>query len=415
MISTSIDVATIRADFPLLAREVRSHPLVYLDSAATSQKALAALDAERAFYLIANAGVHRGAHALAEEATEAFEQARATVAGFVGVTADEVVWTPGATAGINIVSFALGLPGPLQIKAGDEVVVTRAEHHANLVPWQELCARTGATLRWLDLTSDGRIDLGTLDVITERTRVVAFTHVSNVTGAISPVVEIVAAARAVGALTVLDACQSVPHLPVDFAALGVDFAVFSSHKMYGPTGVGVLVGRGDLLAQLPPVVTGGSMVEKVTMEHTTFAAPPRRFEAGTQPVAQAIGLAAAVTYLQEIGMDAVAGHEAELIPDLLTAVTSVPGVRILGPATSSDRIGVVSFTIDGIHPHDVSQVLDDWGIAVRTGHHCAQPVHQFFGVHASARASTGIYTSAADIAALHDGLERVTQFFGVGA
>ena len=422
---TAAELSAVRADFPLLARTVRDgRPLVYLDTAATSQKPQCVLDAEQDFYERRNAAVHRGAHALAEEATEAYEAARAAVAGFVGVAPGELVWTKNATEAINLVAYAFsnataGRGGDaarrFRLGPGDEVVVTEAEHHANLVPWQELCARTGATLRWLGLTDEGRLDLGTLDVIGERTRVVALTHASNVTGAISPVAEVVAAAHAVGALVVLDACQSVPHLPVDLHALDVDFAAFSGHKMLGPTGVGALYGRRELLEAMPPVLTGGSMVEVVTMTETTYAPPPQRFEAGTQMVAQTVGLRAAVEYLGELGMDAVAAHEAALAQRLLDGVAQVPGVRVLGPSTAEDRLATVAFAVDGVHPHDVGQLLDDAGVAVRVGHHCAQPLHRRLGVAASARASAGVYTAEADVDAFVEALGRVRTFFGAGA
>jgi cysteine desulfurase / selenocysteine lyase len=418
------ELAAVRADFPLLGRTVRDgRPLVYLDSAATSQKPQCVLDAEQDFYERRNAAVHRGAHQLAEEATEAYEAARAAVAAFVGVSIDEIVWTKNATEGINLVTYAmsnasLGRGGDrarelFGVGPGDEIVVTEAEHHANLVPWQELCARTGATLRWISLTEDGRLDPASFDVITERTKVVSLTHASNVTGAVSPVADVVALARRAGALVVLDACQSVPHLPVDLRALDVDFAVFSGHKMLGPTGVGVLYGRRELLAEMPPFLTGGSMVQVVTMTATTYADPPARFEAGTQMVAQTVGLHAAVGYLAELGMDALAAHEAELTRLLLDGVASVPGVRVLGPTDPADRLAVVAFAVDGVHPHDVGQVLDDAGIAVRVGHHCAQPVHRHLGVNASARASAGVYTTAEEIEAFVDQLGRVRHFFGV--
>ncbi|HEY0189060.1 MAG TPA: SufS family cysteine desulfurase [Cellulomonas sp.] len=418
------ELAAVRADFPLLARRLRDgRRLVYLDSGATSQKPEVVLDAEQDFYTQRNAAVHRGAHQLAEEATEAFESARQQVASFVGVGEDELVWTSNATAGINLVAYAMsnataGRGGAaarrFALGPGDEIVVTEAEHHANLVPWQELAARTGATLRWIGVADDGRVRVEELaTVVTERTRVIAFTHASNVTGAITPVAPFVARAREVGALTVLDACQSVPHLPVDLAALGVDFAAFSGHKMLGPTGVGALYGRRELLEALPPVTTGGSMVEVVTMERTTFAPPPRRFEAGTQMVSQAIGMGAAATYLSELGMDAVAAHEAHLTRLLLDAVTSVPGVRVIGPTDTADRLATVSFVVDGVHAHDVGQVLDDAGVAVRVGHHCAQPLHRRFGVAATARATAAVYTTEDDVAALREALAGVRTFFGL--
>lgn len=417
------ELAAVRADFPLLSRTLRDgRPLVYLDSGATSQKPEVVLDAEQDFYTQRNAAVHRGAHQLAEEATEAFENARGRVASFVGVAADELVWTSNATAGINLVAYAmsnasLGRGGVaarrFALGPGDEIVVTEAEHHANLVPWQELAARTGATLRWLGVDDDGRIRLDDLaTVVGERTRVLAFTHASNVTGAITPVEAFVARAREVGAYTVLDACQSVPHLPVDLHALGVDFAAFSGHKMLGPTGVGALYGRRELLADLPPFLTGGSMVEVVTMEQTTYAPPPQRFEAGTQMVAQAVGMGVAADYLAELGMDAVAAHERQLAGLLLDAVASVPGVRVIGPTENRDRLATVSFVVDGVHAHDVGQVLDDAGVAVRVGHHCAQPLHRRFGVAATARATASVYTTEAEIEVFREALAGVRAFFG---
>ncbi|WP_402466186.1 cysteine desulfurase [Isoptericola aurantiacus] len=416
------ELAAVRADFPLLGRTVRGgRPLVYLDSAATSQKPNVVLEAEVEFYEQRNAAVHRGAHQLAEEATEAFEGARSAVAGFVGADADEIVWTPGATAAINLVTYALsnatlGRGGAaaerFRLAPGDEIVVTEAEHHANLVPWQELCARTGAVLRWFGVDDDGRLDLSDVgSVITDRTRVVAFGHVSNVTGAVAPVAEIVAAARRVGALTVLDACQSVPHLPVDLHALGVDLAAFSAHKMLGPTGVGALYGRREVLEAMPPVSTGGSMVEVVTMTETTFLPPPQRFEAGTQMVAQAVGMGVAAQWLDELGMDRVAAHEREIAAELLR-ITEIPGVRVVGPTDTRDRVGVVSFVVDGVHAHDVNQVLDDQGIAIRVGHHCAQPLHRRFGLAATARASASVYTGVEDVAAFRESLSGVRAFFG---
>lgn len=418
------ELAAVRADFPLLARTLRGgRPLVYLDSGATSQKPEVVLDAEQDFYIQRNAAVHRGAHQLAEEATEAFEDARNRVASFVGVSPGSLVWTSNATAGINLVAYAmsnasLGRGGEaarrLALGPGDEIVVTEAEHHANLVPWQELAARTGATLKWIGVDDDGRIRVDELDtVVTSRTKVIAFTHASNVTGAITPVAPFVAKAREVGALTVLDACQSVPHLPVDLTALGVDFAAFSGHKMLGPTGVGALYGRRELLEAMPPVTTGGSMVEVVTMEKTTYAPPPQRFEAGTQMVSQAIGMGAAASYLGELGMDAVAAHEHHLAGLLLDAVASVPGVRVIGPTDTRDRLATVSFVVDGVHAHDVGQVLDDAGVAVRVGHHCAQPLHRRFGVASTSRASAAVYTTDDEIDVFREALAGVRAFFGL--
>lgn len=415
------ELAAVRADFPLLHRTVRGgQPLVYLDTAATSQKPECVIDAEQDFYHARNAAVHRGAHALAEEATGLYEAARTGVAAFVGADDGEIVWTKNATEGINLVAYAMsnataGRGGAaareLAVGPGDEIVVTMAEHHANLVPWQELCARTGATLRWIGLDAAGRLDLDDLDVITAATKVVAFTHASNVTGAITPVAQVVAAAQRVGALTVLDACQSAAHLPLDLHQLGVDFAVFSGHKMLGPTGIGVLYGRRELLEAMPPVATGGSMVEVVTMTGTTYAAPPQRFEAGTQMVAQVVGLHTAVSYLAELGMDALARHETALTQHLLDGIGQIDGVQILGPAQARDRLAVVSFAVEGVHPHDVGQVLDDAGIAIRVGHHCAQPLHRHLGVHASARASAGVYTTHEEIDTFCAHLARVRPFF----
>jgi len=421
---SATELTAVRADFPLLRRTVRGgRPLVYLDSAATSQKPEVVIDAELDFYAQRNAAVHRGAHMLAEEATDAFESARAEVAAFVGADADEIVWTANATAGINLLAYAMsnasvGRGGAaaqrFAVGPGDEIVVTEAEHHANLVPWQELCARTGATLRWVGLADDGRVRTEELaSVVTDRTRVLAFSHVSNVTGAVADVAAFVRRAREVGALTVLDACQSVPHLPVDLHALGVDFAVFSGHKMYGPTGVGALYGRRELLDALPPVTTGGSMVEVVTMESATYAAPPQRFEAGSQMVAQAVGMGAAARYLGDLGMAAVADHEARMARLLLAAVAATPGVRLIGPAQANDRLAVVSFVVDGVHAHDVGQVLDDAGVAVRVGHHCAQPLHRRFGIAATARASAGVYTTADEVAVFGAELAQVRPFFGL--
>jgi cysteine desulfurase/selenocysteine lyase len=413
---SAAEVAAIRADFPILHRDVADGvPLVYLDSGASSQRPVQVLDAERRFAEFSYAAVHRGAHTLAGEATDAFEGAREAVARFVGMPTEGLVWTRNATEGLNVLAAALTDPdaGTLTLQPGDEVVVTEMEHHANLVPWQRACARSGATLRWIPLTDDGRLDLSTLDeIVGPRTKVLAFAHASNVLGTINPVAELVARAHAVGALVLLDACQSVPHLPVDLGELGVDAAVFSGHKMLGPTGVGCLVARPELLNALPPVVTGGSMVEKVTMTTATFRAAPQRFEAGTPPVSQAVALHAAVDYLSAIGMDRIAARDHELAGRLLDGVASVPGVRVIGPASATDRLATVSFEVDGVHPHDVGQVLDASGIAVRVGHHCAQPVHRRYGVSSSSRASAYLYTTDADVDAFVAALGTVREFFG---
>ncbi|SDM18338.1 cysteine desulfurase [Allokutzneria albata] len=417
-----LDVAAIRGDFPILGRTVRDgKPLVYLDSGATSQRPRQVLDAERTFLETSNAAVHRGAHQLSEEATDAYEGARARVASFVGVDQEEVVFTKNATEGVNLVAYAMsnaGTSGPeaarFRLGPGDEIVVTEIEHHANLVPWQQVCERTGATLKWFGVTEDGRVDLSDVDtVITERTKVVAFTHQSNVTGAITPVARIVKRAKEVGALTVLDACQSVPHMPVDFRALDVDFAVFSGHKMLGPSGIGVLYGRFDLLKAMPPFITGGSMIELVRMEGSTFAPPPQRFEAGVPMTSQAIGLAAAVEYLSVVGMERVHAHEMRLTEAALRGLSEVDGVRIVGPADLTDRGGAVSFVIDGVHAHDAGQVLDSLGVEIRVGHHCAWPLHRKLGVAASVRASFYLYNTLEEVDVLVEAVREAKRFFGV--
>lgn len=416
--------ARIRADFPILSRTVRDgRPLVYLDSGATSQRVSRALDAERAYAEEVNAAVHRGAHQLSEEATDRYEGARATVASFVGGQADEVVFTKNATESLNLAAYAFSnaVAGQakdprLDLREGDEVLVTEMEHHANLVPWQELARRTGATLRWVPVTDGGRLDLSGLEhLLTDRTKVFAFAHVSNVLGTVNPVRELVDAARAVGALTVLDACQAAPHLPLDVQALGVDLAAFSGHKMFGPTGVGVLWGRGELLAQMPPFITGGSMIETVRMEGSTYAAPPQRFEAGSPNAMQAVGLGAAVEYLEELGMDRVAAHDHSLTKALLAGLAERPWVRLVGPADTQDRVGAVSFVVDGVHAHDVGQVLDDQGIAVRVGHHCAWPLHRRFRATATARASFAAYNTLDEVQAMLTALDRVPEVFGVAS
>ncbi|MGW0004136.1 cysteine desulfurase [Nocardia grenadensis] len=410
----AFDVARIRADFPILNRTVRDgKPLVYLDSGATAQRPLAVLDAERDFLLASNSAVHRGAHQLSEEATDAYEDARAQIARFVGAVAEEIVFTKNATESLNLVTYAFSDDRfPYRVGPGDEIVITELEHHANLVPWQELARRTGATLRWYGVTDDGRIDLDSLE-LSPATKVVAFSHQSNVTGAVAPVAELVRRARAVGALVVLDACQSVPHAPVDFRALDVDFAAFSGHKMLGPSGVGVLFGKRTLLEETPPFITGGSMIETVTMEQTTYAAPPQRFEAGVPMTSQVIGLGAAVRYLEKVGMDAVAAHEHTLVDAALAGLGDVPGVRIIGPTENVDRGGAVAFLADGIHAHDLGQILDDEGVAIRVGHHCAWPLHRRFGVAATARASFALYNTVDEVDKMVAAVRKAQSFFGV--
>ncbi len=417
----TIDVETIRKDFPVLSRQVRGgNRLIYLDSGATSHKPLQVLDAEREFYLHSNAAAHRGTHLLGEEATDAYENSRARVAAFIGADPGEIVFTRNATEACNLVAYSISnastAPGAsaLAIGPGDEVLITELEHHANLVPWQQLCQRTGATLTWFGVTQDGRVDLSDIDAaVNERTKIVAVTHQSNVTGAMPPVARIAAAAHAVGAIVVVDAAQSVPHHPVDVTQAGADFLYFSAHKMLGPTGVGVLWGRRELLEAMPPFISGGSMIEIVRMEETTFLPPPQRFEAGVPAVAQTVGLAAACDYLDAVGMENVAEHERMLTERAIDALTAIPGVRILGPLTTQDRGGAVSFAVDQVHPHDVGQVLDELGIAVRTGHHCAWPVHRALGVQASTRASFYLYNTPEEVDALADGIRTAQKFFGV--
>jgi cysteine desulfurase / selenocysteine lyase len=403
-----LDLEAIRADFPALARTVRNgNALVYLDSGATSQKPVQVLDAEREFYELHNGAAHRGAHLLSEEGTEIYEGARSKVAAFLGADAGEIVFTKNATEAINLVAYAL----TPSIKPGDEILVTEMEHHANLVPWQQLAQRTGATLRWFKVLPDGRLDVDTT-LITERTKIVAVTGQSNVTGVIPPVAEIAAVAHDAGALVLVDAAQSVPHHPVDVAALDADFLAFSGHKMLGPLGLGVLYGKRDRLDALPPFLTGGSMIEVVRMEETTFLPPPARFEPGVPPAPEAAGLAAAIDYLSALGMDNVAAHEESLTAHALDALREINGVRVLGPDTTKDRGGAVAFDVEGVHPHDVGQVLDELGIAVRTGHHCAWPLHRALGLQASTRATFYVYNTHAEVDAMADGIRYAQRFFG---
>jgi len=406
------DLDGVRADFPILNRVMRGgKQLAYLDSGATSQKPLQVLDAERQFLTTSNGAVHRGAHQLMEEATDAFEAGRADIAAFVGAGPDELVFTKNATEALNMVSYVLGddrfrnAVGP-----GDVIVTTELEHHANLIPWQELARRTGATLRWYGVTDDGHLDLDSL-ALDERVKVVAFSHHSNVTGTGAPVAELVRRAKDVGAMTVLDACQSVPHQPVDFQMLDVDFAAFSGHKMLGPTGIGALYGRAGLLAELPPFLTGGSMIETVTMDAATYAAPPQRFEAGTQMISQVVGLAVAARYLSTIGMSAIAAHEHRLVAATLEGLSAIPEVRIIGPTDPALRRSPVAFVVDGVHAHDVGQVLDDDGVAVRVGHHCAAPLHRRFGLAATVRASFAVYNTSEEVDRLVAGVRRAIGFF----
>ncbi|MEX3514124.1 MULTISPECIES: cysteine desulfurase [unclassified Corynebacterium] len=412
---SALDTQAIRAQFPVLSRTVRGgKPLVYLDSGATSQRPLPVWKAEEDFVLHTFAPVHRGAYQLAEEADDAYESSRQAIAAFVGADRDEIAFTKNATEALNEVAYVLGddRAGDLAVTADDTIVITELEHHANLVPWQELARRTGATLKWYSVTEGGRIDLDSLE-LDESVKVVAFTHQSNVTGAVADVAEIVSRAKAVGALTVLDACQSVPHMPVDFHALDVDFAAFSGHKMCGPSGIGVLYGKAEHLKALPPFLTGGSMIEVVKMEGTTFAAPPQRFEAGTQMTSQVVGLGAAVKYLSEIGMDNIQAHEHELTEYALEQLKQIEGLTIVGPTTAERRGGAISFLVDGVHPHDMGQVLDDQGVAIRVGHHCAWPVHRAVGVQSTARASFYLYNTREEVDQLVAAIKKAQEFFGV--
>ena len=419
---TDEEVLRIRNDFPVLSRSIGGHPLIYLDSGATSQNPLSVIEAEQEFYEQRNAAVHRGAHLLAVEATDSFEDARETLAAFLGAAADEIIWTSNATEGLNLLSYAFlnsSLPGAaapaarFALGAGDEIVVTEMEHHANLIPWQQLAERTGATLRFIPVDDAGVLDLEAAGgIISPATRVLAFSHASNVLGTINPVKKLVEMARQVGALTVLDACQSAPHLPLDVQDLGVDFAVLSGHKMLGPTGIGVLYGRSELLNALPPFLTGGSMITTVTMERAAFLPAPQRFEAGTQKVSQAIALAAAANYLTETGMARVHAWESLLGQRLVEGLASIPGVRVLGPAPGQERIGLASFDVAGVHAHDVGQFLDSRGIAVRVGHHCAQPLHRRLGLTASTRASTYLYNTTSDVDAFLAAVAEVRAYFG---
>jgi cysteine desulfurase/selenocysteine lyase len=423
--SASLDVPRIRKDFPILARTVRGdRPLVYLDSAATSQKPTAVLDAERAFYETSNAAVHRGAHQLAEEATDAYEGARSAIAGFVGARPSDIVFTKNATEGLNLAAYAFSngtdkvrqgrsVDPRFVIGPGDSVVITEMEHHANLIPWQELCAKTGAELKWIGIDDDGRLRSEDFGIIDETTKVVSIVHQSNILGTLNPVVEIMARAREVGAIGVVDACQSIPHMRVDVTDLGADLVAWSGHKMLGPTGIGLLWGRAEILDAMPPFLTGGSMIEMVHMESSTFAPPPQKFEAGVPMVAQAVGLGAAVRYLEDVGMESIAQHEHELTGYALDRLGQLPGVRIIGPTSNVDRGSAISFVVNGLHPHDVGQVLDDRGVAVRVGHHCAWPTCRRFDVPATTRLSTYLYNDTADIDAAVEGIQAAQQFFGV--
>ena len=405
------DVDAIRADFPILAREVNGHPLAYLDSGNTSQKPRQVVEAIAAHYLDHNANVARAMHQLGVEATEAFEGAREVVATFIGASgADEVVFTKNASEALNLAAHTLGS----RLRPGDEVVVSVMEHHSNIVPWQLACQRSGATLRWFDITDDGHLDLEKAraeGLVNERTKVVSITWASNVLGTINPVADIAAWAHEHGATMVVDGAQGVPQRPTDVAALGADMLVFTGHKICGPTGIGVLWGRRELLAELPPFLGGGEMIEVVRMEGSTFAPPPARFEAGTPPIAQAVGLAAAIRYVEAIGMENIAAHETMITRYALERLAAIEGLRVLGPTQDADRGGAISFVLDGVHPHDLMQMTDARGVAIRGGHHCARPLHERLGVQSSSRASSYLYTTTAEIDQLAEALVYAQDFF----
>ena len=412
-----VDLSKYQSDFPILTRKVRGdNRFIYLDSGATSQKPESVITAEADFYRTKNAAVHRGAHLVAEEASDAYEGARANLAKFIGAQTHEVIFTKSATESLNFLAYSFGNKNSkICLKAGDEIVVSEMEHHANLIPWQQLAERVGAKLSWLPITSDGRLDLSNISqLITQKTKIVAITHQSNVFGTIVPIAQIVKAAKAVGAFVVLDACQSVPHFDVDVKNLDVDFLAFSGHKMLGPTGIGVLWGKSELLDQLEPALFGGSMVDSVTMESATWAKSPRKFEAGVPNMAQAVGLSAAVDYLNNVGMENIARHEHELTKELLDGLSQISAVKVIGPLDMKDRGGVVSFTIDGVHPHDVGQVLDQYGIAVRTGHHCAWPLMRKLNLVGTTRASFHMYNDSKDVQALLQAVVKTKEYFKVG-
>lgn len=415
-------VRELRKDFPILERTVNGSPLTYLDTGATSQNPLQVLDAERDYYLRANSAVHRGAHTLAVDATDAFEDARRTLAHFINATDTELVWTSNATEALNLLTYSFanasqGIGGQdaarFALGEGDEIVTTEQEHHANVIPWQILAERTGATLRHIPVTDEGLIDYEAAQtIVADRTRVLAFTHVSNVAGSVTDVDLLVSLARKVGAITVLDACQSVPHMPVDVKKLGVDFAAFSAHKMLAPTGIGALYGKNELLEAMPPFLTGGSMITKVTMNEAQWMPAPIKFEAGTQRVSQAVAWAAAVRYLNHLGMEQVHAWEVHLGQLLAEGISEIPGIRLIGPAAGQPRAGLAAFHVEGVHPHDVGQLLDEKGIAVRVGHHCAQPLHRAMGLTASTRASAYIYNTTEDVQRFLKELSTVRAYFG---
>ncbi len=412
----SFNAVAIRADFPIFDRKIRDGKrLVYLDSGATSQKPSSVIEAESNFYRLQNAAAHRGAHQLAEEATEAIESARRIVAAFIGGQEDEIVFTKSSTEALNLLAYSIGSApagNKFHLSAGDEIVVSEMEHHANLIPWQQLADRTGAVLKWFEVTPEGRLDLSNINsIITSKTKIVALTHQSNVLGTINPLDELVKRTHEVGAVFILDACQSVPHMPVNVADLDIDFLAFSGHKAVGPTGVGVLWGRATLLAELPPFLFGGSMIESVTMTSATWAPAPRKFEPGVPNMAQIVGLGQGLNYLTKIGMSAIHQHEIELTQYALEKLTAIDSLRVIGPLDTKLRGGAVSFTLGEIHPHDLGQFLDDAGVAVRTGHHCAWPLTRKMGVPATTRASFYLYNTLEDVDQLCTSILAAQKYF----
>jgi cysteine desulfurase/selenocysteine lyase len=404
-----LDIDKIRADFPILSRQVNGKPLVYLDSAASAQKPNQVIESLVSAYQDTYSNVHRGLHFLSEASTDAYESVRGKVARFIGAASgDEIVLTAGATMSLNLIAQSWAAP---RLQAGDEILISIAEHHANIVPWQMVAEKTGAIVRAFPMEDDGSFRMGALtDMITAQTRIIAVPHVSNVLGTVFPVADIAKHARSAGALLVVDGCQGVVHMPVDVQALGADFYVFSAHKLYGPNGVGVLWGRGDILADMPPFLGGGDMIDRVTIARTTYADPPQRFEAGTPAIAETIALGAAIDYVSQIGMDNIRAHEQDILAYAHQRLSAVEGLRLIG--TAAGKSGVVSFTMDSAHPHDISTIIDNDGVAIRAGHHCAQPLMDFLDVPSTARASVGVYTTKQEFDVLATALEKVNRIFG---
>ena len=403
------DVDKIRADFPILSRQVNGKPLVYLDSAASAQKPNQVIEALVAAYQDTYSNVHRGLHFLSEASTDAYEAVRGKVADFIGAASgDEIVLTAGATMSLNLIAHSWALP---RLQAGDEILLSIAEHHANIVPWQMVAEKTGAVVRAFPMETDGSFRMSAMtDMISAKTRIISIPHVSNVLGTVFPVAEIAKHARAVGALLVVDGCQGVVHMPVDVQALGADFYVFSAHKLYGPNGVGVLWGRADILAEMPPFLGGGDMIDRVTIERSTYAEPPQRFEAGTPAIAETIALGAAIDYVSQIGMAQIRAHEQDILSYAHQRLSAVEGLRLIG--TAAGKSGVVSFTMDSAHPHDISTIIDNDGVAIRAGHHCAQPLMDFLDLPSTARASVGVYSTKQEFDVLATALEKVNRIFG---